>query len=89
MIEDYGDYMTQTELKDAIESLTDEESLDLVALMWLGRSAFTAEEWGDAVKQAHVDCSAPTADYLIGPVLLSDYLEEGLNLLGPSCEDVI
>ncbi len=35
VIEDYGDDMTQTELKDAIESLNDEESLDLVALMWL------------------------------------------------------
>jgi len=89
VIEDYGDYMTQTELKDAIESLTDEESLELVALMWLGRGAFTAEEWGDAVQQAHVARSAPTADYLIGPPLLFGYLEEGLNLLGPSCEDVI
>lgn len=88
ILEDYSDDMTETELKDAIESLNDEESLNLVALVWLGRGDFTADEFGDAVKQARIDRSAPTSDYLMGTPLLPDYLEEGLNLLGFSCEGV-
>ena len=88
VLEDYSDDMNETELKDAIDSLNEEEALNLVALVWLGRGDFTAEEFGDAVKQARIDRSAPTSDYLMGTPLLPDYLEEGLNLLDLSCEGV-
>jgi len=88
VLEDYGDDMNETELKDAIDSLNDEEALNLVALVWLGRGDFTAEEFSDAVTQARIDRSAPTSDYLMGTPLLPDYLEEGLSLLGLSCEGI-
>jgi hypothetical protein len=88
VLEEHGGDLTPTELKDAIETLNEAESLNLVALMWLGRGDFTADEWDDALKQARTDRSAPTADYLMGTPLLPDFLEEGLSLLGLSCEGV-
>jgi len=87
VLEDYADDATFVELKDFIESLNEEEQVNLVALVWLGRGTFSDDEWEAALAEAQAAHNDHTADYLLGMPLLGDYLEEGLSQLGYSCED--
>ena len=87
ILEDYGNDPTRTELFDAIDSLNVDEKVNLVALFWLGRGDYIAEEWTEAVAQAKDRHNDRTADYLIGSPMLGDHLEEGLVKLGFSAED--
>lgn len=87
VLEDYkGDPIYQ-ELFDFIDSLNEDEQINLVALTWLGRGDFTAAEWESAIAAARDARSDHTDTYLLGIPLLGDYLEEGLNELGYSSED--
>jgi hypothetical protein len=87
VLEDHEDDPVVEELTGFIGALTEDEQIDLVALAWLGRDDFTASDW-DAVRDeaasAHND---RTASYLLGMPLLGDFLEEGLSMLGYSCEE--
>ena len=88
VLEDYPDDPTFGEVKGAIEALNEDEQVELVALAWLGRDDFTAEEWAEARTRAAEARNDHSADYLLGIPLLGDYLEEGLAMMGHSCEDV-
>lgn len=81
-----GDDATYDELKEYINDLNEDEQADLVALAWLGRGDFSADEWRQAVRQALERHTGPTADYLLGIPVLADYLEAGLDELGYSCD---
>lgn len=83
----YADDPTFEELKAFIEGLNEDEQADLVALLWLGRGDYVAEDWEQAVTDALERHKRSTADYLLGTALLPDLLEEGLNRLDLSCED--
>ncbi|WP_101068366.1 DUF3775 domain-containing protein [Roseovarius salinarum] len=72
------------ELRAFIDRLTDEEKYSLVALMWIGRESFMADELEEAKATARAEATTPTADYLIGTPHLSDHLENGLDELGIS-----
>lgn len=75
---------TYEELTGAIQSLNDDEAIDLVALAWLGSGDITREEWREARIQArelHETPQAAALDLVTMP-LLSDCLEEGLSQLG-------
>lgn len=82
VLESFRDDPTYEELVSAIRALNDDAQIDLVALMWLGRGDFTIEEWDDCRRLAHERRSTPTAQYVAGTPLASDYLEEGLALVG-------
>jgi hypothetical protein len=86
-IADHADDPTFNELKIAIEDLEPDQQVQLVALMWVGRGNFSAEEWEGAVKEAGDNWNSNTADYLIGTPLVADYLQEGLNQLEYFSED--
>ncbi len=75
------------DLKAFIDSLNDDEQADLVALAWIGRGTYTAEDWDEAVEIAHEEHPKRVARYLLSQPLLADELEEGLSELGLSCED--
>ena len=45
ILEDDPDDLTETELRDAIDGLSDDAAHDLVALYWIGRGDFTPAEW--------------------------------------------
>lgn len=75
------------ELKEYIDGLNDDEQAELVALAWVGRGTYTAEDWDEAVEVAHEEHPKRVARYLLSQPLLADELEEGLNELGFSCED--
>jgi uncharacterized protein DUF3775 len=78
---------TQAELVEFIAALSDEEQIDLVALMWLGRGDGTLEDWLDLRDEAERQHNNRTAAYLLGEPLLADHLEEGLSQFGFSCAE--
>lgn len=82
VLEDLVGDPTYEELVAAIESLNDDELTDLVALMWLGRGDYALDEWDECRRMARERRTGPVAAYLAGQPLASDYLEEGLALLG-------
>ncbi len=78
---------TGLELKRFIRSLNDDEQAELVAVAWIGRGTFEAEELDDAIETAKIEKVNPTEQYLMGIPLLSDYLEDGMDKLGISLEE--
>ncbi len=78
---------TEQELRAFIGGLNVDEQASLVAVMWIGRETYGAEELDEAIDTARAEATAPTADYLLGVPLLADYLEDGLDALGISVED--
>jgi hypothetical protein len=80
------DDSVRRELKGFIDAMDEDEQCELVALCWLGRGDFSADEWDDAVTEARGRRQGSTAAYLIGTPLVSDYLEEGLAKFDLSCE---
>lgn len=86
VLEDHEDDPVLEELTSFIAAMSEDEQIDLVALAWLGRGDYTADDWGSVREEAARAHNDKTALYLLGTPLLSDYLEEGLGLLGYSCE---
>lgn len=70
------------ELKATIEDLEPDQQVSLVTLMWIGRGDYAPEEWEQAMQHAAESWTERTAEYLIGTPLLSDFLSNGLELLG-------
>ena len=77
-----SDDPTTEELRAYLVGLTADEQIALVALTWLGRGDFAADEWDDAKTLASERHTGSTARYLMGMALLGDYLEEGAGALG-------
>ena len=75
------------ELTGFISSLDEDEQIDLVTLAWLGREDYSVADWAAVRAEAARAHNANTAGYLLGMPLLSEVLEEGLSMLGHSCEE--
>ncbi|MBI1180165.1 MAG: DUF3775 domain-containing protein [Alphaproteobacteria bacterium] len=82
VLEDFADDPTLQELREAIDDLDDDAACELVALMWVGRGTYDAEDWEEAVETARLEATNSTADYLVGTPQLGDFLEEGLSAMG-------
>lgn len=89
VLEDYSDDATAEELRAAIDSLNDDEVIDLIAMAWVGRGDFAKSDWPEAREIARQRHRHHSAGYLVGMPALGDYLEEGLAELGYSCVDYI
>ena len=87
ILEDFADDSTLAELREFIHDLNEDEQVSLVALAWVGRGSFGADEFEDAMEMARSERTPRTVEYLLGMSLLSDYLEEALDKLGYSVED--
>lgn len=87
VLEEHSDDPALEELTSLINSLSEDEQIDLVALMWLGRDDYSAADWSAVREEAARAHNARTAEYLIGTPLVADFLEEGLSKLGYSCEE--
>jgi hypothetical protein len=87
VLEAHADDMTIRELRAFINGLTEDEQVDLVALMRLGRGDGSLEDWPELRDEARQQHNNRTAAYLLGEPLLSDHLEEGLSEFGMSCEE--
>lgn len=75
------------EFTEYIDGLNVDEQASLVAVMWIGRDTFTADDLEEAIETAKSEAVNKTSEYLLGEPLLSDYLEAGLAALGIDPED--
>lgn len=82
----HGGDPTFQEFKATIYDLEPDQQATVVALMWLGRGDYDEDQWNAAYSEAVSANTSRTAEYLIATPLLSDFLEEGLSMLGYSCE---
>ena len=87
VLEAGADNPAHQELVDALNSLTDPERVEVLALTWLGRGDYGKEDWREVLEEARRIHDEKETEYLVGTPLLSDYLEEGLSQLGYSIED--
>jgi hypothetical protein len=88
ILEDYADDATYLELREFLAAQSDDELKELVALTWIGRGDYDADDWDDVLSEVQDVREQHTIDYLLGTPLLADYLEEALSQFGLSCEDV-
>lgn len=88
ILEDFANDPTRAEIATFIEGLNYDEQANLVALAWVGRGTFEKEEFGEAVEMARAERVNATAAYLLGMPLLADYLEEGLEKMGFSVDEI-
>jgi len=82
VLEDDGSDPVVREISGFIAALSEDEKVDLVALMRLGRGDATIEEWSDLRREAAEGQNGRTARYLLGEPLLGDLLAEGLEEFG-------
>ena len=75
------------EITGFINAMTEDEQIDLVALVRLGRGDGSIEEWDDLRREAADGRNNRTAGYLLGQPLVSDYLAEGLDAFGLTWTD--
>jgi hypothetical protein len=87
VLEEHEDDPVVEELTSFINSLSEDEQVDLVTLAWLGRDDYSSSDWPTVREEAQRAHNRRTAEYLLGMPLVGDYLEEGLSMLGYSCED--
>jgi hypothetical protein len=87
VLEDNGSDPVAREIVGFINGLTEEEKIDLVALMRLGRGDATIEEWDDLRREVAEDTDLRVARSLLGEPLLGDYLADGLAAFGLSWVD--
>lgn len=76
--EEHAQDSSYNELKGAIDNLNEEEKYGLVALMWIGRGTYNADEFEKALTNVRASDYNHTSEYLIDTPLLPDYLEEGM-----------
>ncbi|MEH2510716.1 hypothetical protein V1291_002070 [Nitrobacteraceae bacterium AZCC 1564] len=81
-LEDDGRDPVVREISGFINTLSDDEQIDLVTLVRLGRGDGTVEDWNELRAEAARDHNSRTAQYLLGEPLLGDLLAEGLDEFG-------
>ncbi len=88
VLEELPGDLARPELISFINTLNEDEQANLVALAWVGRGTFEAEEFDEAVSTARQERVNATSSYLLGMPLLANDLEDGLEKLGFSVEDI-
>lgn len=74
--------LPREELVEEIDNMDLDHQLELVALMWVGRGDFGAEEWSDALTLAAERADSPTSHYLLAHPMAADDIASGLEALG-------
>ena len=87
VLEDRPEDPVYEEMKSFIDDMNEDQQIDLVALLWLGRDGSSANDWQQIRSEAARARNEHSAEYLLGTPLLADYLSEGLACLGYNCED--
>jgi hypothetical protein len=86
VLADHGNNYLVREFTGTVKDMSERQRAELVALMWLGRGDYSAEEWEEAVDEAIGDYSIRAAGYLLAHPMASDHLQEGLIALDMPCE---
>jgi len=83
---DAGDDPTEAELRELIDDLNDDEVVDLIALVWIGRGDFDVGEIAEARELARERHQGSSSRYLMGIPTLAEYLAEGVAAAGYDLE---
>jgi Protein of unknown function (DUF3775) len=93
VLEDHRSDPVASELRSFIRAMNEDEQLDLVTLMWLGRGDGTIDDW-DELRARAVEARgeydhprSETARYLLGEPMLGDLLADGLDAFGVDWTD--
>lgn len=81
LAEEETEDQTERELRQIFRELNIDEVSELIALTWIGRGDYEADEFADAVAEAR-QRNYRAARYLLGMPMLGDWLEEGLEAIG-------
>ena len=87
VLQDDGTDPVVREIGGFIAALTEDEQIDLVALMRLGRGDGGIENWAELRREAADGRNGRTTSYLLGEPMLGDMLAEGLDAFGKSYAD--
>ncbi|MFN6955942.1 MAG: DUF3775 domain-containing protein [Acetobacteraceae bacterium] len=72
-----------------IDELAEEEQAALIALAWIGRGDYEAEDWAEARRMAmERGAGRDTAAYLLSMDMVGDLLAEGLSAFGIAEEEI-
>jgi hypothetical protein len=88
VLEDDGSDPVGRELASFIGALNEDEQIDLVTLVWLGRGDGGIDDWDDLRARAiearaeYRNARRETAHYLLGEPMLGDLLADGLDAFG-------
>jgi uncharacterized protein DUF3775 len=88
LLQETPDDMTEDSLRQFIDELNEDEQASLIALAWIGRGDYGAEDWDEARSLAAERNLSDTASYLMEMDMLGDLLAEGVAAFGFSVEDV-
>jgi len=88
VLEELADDSAYEELAAVLDVLNEDEEIELLALIWLGRGDFTADSWQEALEAARNVRHRHVTRYLSETPRAPDFLEEGLSMLGYSCTEV-
>lgn len=87
VLEETSENGVAEELSSALDGLNDDEKIEVLAMVWLGRGDYEAEDWPNALEEATKVHNWRETQYLLGIPQLGDLLEDGLAKLGYSCEE--
>lgn len=81
LAEEESENLSKEELRELIDDLNIDEAAEVVAITWIGRGDYDADDYAQAIEQARERAMGSTANYLLGMSLLADYMEAGLDSL--------
>jgi len=88
VLTDYAGDHTEDELRGALEALNDDQLIEVMAIVQIGRGDYGVDDWRAAVSTAADAFDIDAIERLAEMPLLADHLEAGLAALGFSCRDV-
>ena len=71
VLEDQVEDRTEAELRDALHALNEDETIDVIALLWVGRGDFGREDWAEARRLAAERHRHNSTGYLLGTPTLA------------------
>lgn len=93
VLEDTNSDPVAAELAGFIRAMNEDEQIDLVTLMWIGRGDGEADDWDDLrarAAEARAEFKVPRREavqYLLGEPMLGDFLADGMDELGIDWSD--
>ena len=83
-----ADEIDDTEAAEMVDALNADEQAALIALAWIGRGDYDAEDWEEAITlAAERNEEGDAGEYLLGTDLVGDLITEGLAAFGLLIEE--